>query len=473
VGVVTVNDLPFIHTYQPSGGSGNNLFMGKNSGNFTMTAPVLDSGSANTGYGDGTLSSLTTGVWNTAVGYLSQAANTGGGQNTSIGVASLKALTLGTYNCAVGDGNSWKITTGYGNNSMGYHSLDKVTVGSYNVALGHESMFSSPTGTNNVALGAYAIYSGASGNHNTDVGYQTRFFNTLGDNNTTLGAFAMWNANTPTGGVAIGYSAGRYATNSYEVYVDNRDRTSSALEKANALIWGQTAAAAANQTLTINANLGLGTNAPGEKVDVVGNVQATGAVVAKSTAAFALYAPNGGVFSGGTVNNFMSGNLGIGILTPGTRLSVSNAPGTTGTPLAHFGTNNTGNGFFVNTNGTGVAIGSRVPAATLDVVGSLAAGPGRFTNNVEFKATALFTGLAASSLLYNDSGTEVAAVTLGGGHSLSTSLLTHTNLIIANTTNQIVFGATNIAPASAVAPTKWISVQVAGESVIYRLPLYQ
>ncbi len=81
--------------------------------------------------------------------------------------------------------------------------------------------------------------------------------------------------------------------------------------------------------------------------------------------------------------------------------------------------------------------------------------------------------IAAGSLLYNDSGTEVAAATLGGGHHLSAGLLSHTNLVVANTTNQIVFGATNIPPASAVAPTKWISVQVAGESTVYRLPLYQ
>lgn len=53
------------------------------------------------------------------------------------------------------------------------------------------------------------------------------------------------------------------------------------------------------------------------------------------------------------------------------------------------------------------------------------------------------------------------------------SVTIQTNLTILGTTNQIIFGATNIAPASAVAPTKWISVQITGESVVYRLPLYE
>lgn len=53
------------------------------------------------------------------------------------------------------------------------------------------------------------------------------------------------------------------------------------------------------------------------------------------------------------------------------------------------------------------------------------------------------------------------------------SVTIQTNLTILGTTNQLIFGATNIAPASAVAPTKWVSVQITGESVVYRLPLYE
>jgi hypothetical protein len=46
-------------------------------------------------------------------------------------------------------------------------------------------------------------------------------------------------------------------------------------------------------------------------------------------------------------------------------------------------------------------------------------------------------------------------------------------LTLAGTTNQVIFGGTNTPPVSTAAPTKWISVQVQGETAIYRIPLYE
>lgn len=46
-------------------------------------------------------------------------------------------------------------------------------------------------------------------------------------------------------------------------------------------------------------------------------------------------------------------------------------------------------------------------------------------------------------------------------------------IVLAGTTNQITFGATNTNPVSAAAPVKWISVSVTGETNEYRLPLYE
>ena len=44
---------------------------------------------------------------------------------------------------------------------------------------------------------------------------------------------------------------------------------------------------------------------------------------------------------------------------------------------------------------------------------------------------------------------------------------------ISGTTNFLKFGATNTAPGSVSAPTKWVSVQINGEGTAYRVPLYQ
>lgn len=51
--------------------------------------------------------------------------------------------------------------------------------------------------------------------------------------------------------------------------------------------------------------------------------------------------------------------------------------------------------------------------------------------------------------------------------------VTSPKFTITGTTNQVIFGSTNTAPVSSAAPTKWISVQVSGESTVYRLPLYE
>lgn len=56
-----------------------------------------------------------------------------------------------------------------------------------------------------------------------------------------------------------------------------------------------------------------------------------------------------------------------------------------------------------------------------------------------------------------------------------TRFLLHTNgsLTLGATTNHITFGTTNAPPASAVAPTKWVSVLINGEATQYKIPLYQ
>ena len=46
-------------------------------------------------------------------------------------------------------------------------------------------------------------------------------------------------------------------------------------------------------------------------------------------------------------------------------------------------------------------------------------------------------------------------------------------LSISATTNQLSFGATNSAPVNTTNIAQWVSVQVAGDTNAYRLPLYK
>lgn len=52
-------------------------------------------------------------------------------------------------------------------------------------------------------------------------------------------------------------------------------------------------------------------------------------------------------------------------------------------------------------------------------------------------------------------------------------LSTNGSLTLGATTNHITFGATNSPPASAAAPTRWVSVLINGEATQYKIPLYQ
>src|SRR5437870_3561022 len=68
VGVITKNGTRFMHNYQAPGTDGYNTFVGLNSGNFTMSGANSYNASYNTAVGSNTISSLTTGFYNSAFG---------------------------------------------------------------------------------------------------------------------------------------------------------------------------------------------------------------------------------------------------------------------------------------------------------------------------------------------------------------------------------------------------------------------
>ena len=69
-GVIYKGNSRFLHNYFGSGTTGENTFLGINSGNFTVGGTSTQ-GSLNTGVGSSTLTNLTTGSNNSAFGYAS------------------------------------------------------------------------------------------------------------------------------------------------------------------------------------------------------------------------------------------------------------------------------------------------------------------------------------------------------------------------------------------------------------------
>ena len=192
--------------------------------------------------GGATIETLTIGlgsgsrVDNTAIGYTALSTNTNGSNNTAIGYRTLARTTTGGNNTANGANALYNNTTGY-----------------HNTAQGVDALLSNITGQYNTGLGSSALRGNQGGHMNTSVGYQSLNANITGNSNT-----------------AIGYQAGTTVTGSGNILIG----------------WGaQAPSPAGSNQLNIgnwiygnNGNIGIGTNAPSEKLHVSGNVQVTGTV---------------------------------------------------------------------------------------------------------------------------------------------------------------------------------------------------
>lgn len=123
VGVINWGNQRFLHNYGEA--NNNNLFLGRNAGNFSIVTPAgspnvgigdvslfsLTTGTANVACGPSTLQSATTASGNTAVGYIALTSCVSGNDNTSIGIQSLQQLNSGTFNSAIGYQAGFNYTT--------------------------------------------------------------------------------------------------------------------------------------------------------------------------------------------------------------------------------------------------------------------------------------------------------------------------------------------------------------------------
>ena len=146
--------------------------------------------------------SLTTGIWNTALGAYTLSDDTDGSYNTAVGTG---ALLLN-----VGDQNA---QTGLANTAVGAAALIFNTGGTYNTTSGAVALESNTTGYDNTAVGKSALFSNTAGFDETAIGSEAleneTTVNGLTDYGNTAIGFSALNSDS-TGGVntAIGKSAG-------------------------------------------------------------------------------------------------------------------------------------------------------------------------------------------------------------------------------------------------------------------------
>src|SRR5438876_7791507 len=94
---------------------------------------------SNTADGQGALGSLTTGLYNSAFGFLSVLSLSDANFDTGVGAAALLVDHGGT-NTAVGAGSLFSNTTGASNTAVGTFALFNDTAGPFNTAVGWQAL---------------------------------------------------------------------------------------------------------------------------------------------------------------------------------------------------------------------------------------------------------------------------------------------------------------------------------------------
>jgi len=178
-----------------------------------------------------------------------------------------------TYNTALGNGalrstsGTASFEDGSFNTAAGFYALNSNTVGHWNSAHGFEALASNMTGSENTAIGGNALEMNESGGGNTAVGFDALFYQTSGARNTAIGSVALLN-NSGSDNIAVGYFAGADATTgSHNIFIGHDGHPGDSHVIRIGTLGVQT-------TASIAGDLGVGTESPGNRLQVVDSINA-------------------------------------------------------------------------------------------------------------------------------------------------------------------------------------------------------
>lgn len=236
----------------------------------TVTGPTSFLASPGGGGGGGVFENTTVGYAagagltgtayaNTLMGHNAGKALTGTAPNATsnvmIGYGAGEGVTSGAFHTLVGTATGSALTTQSGLTLVGYHAGVNAT-GTGNSFVGNltgRGAAGTASGISNTAVGDGALTAYTAADSNAAFGISTLESLTSGDNNTAIGSFSLrTGTTTASGSIGLGYFAGAYETGSNKFFVNNQNRTNESGDRTLSLLYGVMAAAAANQSLTVN-----------------------------------------------------------------------------------------------------------------------------------------------------------------------------------------------------------------------------
>lgn len=191
----------------------------------------------NTGFGEKTLTSITSATGATA-----------------FGTYALRYLTSGLANTAFGDRALMKITTGSSATAIGSYALNNYTTGLNVVAIGSDSMISATTATHSVAVGSDTLRTTVGAWGNTAIGHSVLSSNTTGEYNTAVGDRTLTAVTTGSYNISLGHqTALLLTTGSSNVIIGSRAEAQSGVSAS--IVIGREATATASNEFVVGSSL--------------------------------------------------------------------------------------------------------------------------------------------------------------------------------------------------------------------------
>lgn len=336
------------------------------------------SGGNNTACGTNSMLYNIIGYANTALGHQSLIHNTEGSENTGTGIFSLFFNTIGIQNTASGTFASYSNTEGNYNIAIGTNALYTNQTESDLVAVGASALYNS-TGASNVAVGSKALYNSTTGAENVAVGKESLYSNFGGSGNTTVGFQSLFSNNTGNSNTAIGRNALNANTSgsNNSAFGYAADVNSSTLSNATAI--GSNARVACSNCLVLGSasvNVGIGLTSPGARLSISSVETELGGTVASNT--FRTNGGNLGASSGDFISlaniGFKSTNnssLGIRAYRHSAGSSWENAALVLSYDVDNtFNPGGTGTNYFAFSGNGGLGIGTTIPGFLFEVNGA-------------------------------------------------------------------------------------------------------